>query len=124
MPGWYNTGDVCTVDKEGMVSFVGRTKNMIKNKGFQVSSAELEGYLNTHPHVIEGGLGPTWDESQLTELPTAWVILKDHFKTVKQRKQALRDIHFAVNKEVSGYKKLRGGEWQISRLPKNATGKI
>ncbi|KAI3324651.1 AMP-binding enzyme [Xylariaceae sp. AK1471] len=124
MPGWYNTGDVCTVDKDGTVSVVGRTKDLIKYKGFQVSPTELEGYLNIHPHVIEGGIGPLWDESQLTELPTAWVILKDHFKTVEQRRQALRDIHHAVDNEVSGYKKLRGGVWQISRLPKNATGKI
>ncbi|KAI1424452.1 AMP-binding enzyme [Xylaria sp. FL1777] len=124
MPGWYNTGDVCAIDKDGTVSVVGRTKDLIKYKGFQVSPTELEGYLNTHPHVIEGGIGPTWDESQLTELPTAWVILKDHFKTVEQQKQALKQVHQDVDKEVSGYKKLRGGVWQINQLPKNPTGKI
>ncbi|KAI1279323.1 AMP-binding enzyme [Xylaria sp. FL0933] len=124
IPGWYNTGDVCTIDKEGTVSVVGRTKDLIKYKGFQVSPAELEGYLNTHPHVIEGGIGPTWDESQLTELPTAWVILKDHFKTVEQQKRALKQVQDDVDRAVSGYKKLRGGVWQISQLPKNPTGKI
>ncbi|RWA13935.1 hypothetical protein EKO27_g1219 [Xylaria grammica] len=124
IPGWYNTGDVCTIDKEGTVSVVGRTKDLIKYKGFQVSPIELEGYLNTHPHVVEGGIGPTWDESQLTELPTAWVILKDHFKTAEQQKQALKEIHRDIDKEVSGYKKLRGGVWQITQLPKNPTGKI
>jgi len=125
MPGWYNTGDVCTVDPaDGTISVVGRTKDLIKYKGFQVSPAELEGHLNTHRHVLEGGVGPTWDESQLTELPTAWVVLKDHLKTVEERKQALKDIHQDVDREVSGYKKLRGGVWQIARLPKNSTGKI
>lgn len=124
LPGWYNTGDICTIDGEGMVSVVGRTKDLIKYKGFQVSPTELEGYLNTHPYVIEGGIGPTWDESQLTELPTAWVILKDHFKTAEQQKEALKQIHQDVDRAVSGYKKLRGGVWQISQLPKNPTGKI
>ncbi|KAI1756856.1 AMP-binding enzyme [Xylaria castorea] len=124
MPGWYNTGDVCTIDKNGAVSVVGRTKDLIKYKGFQISPAELEAHLNTHPHVIEGGVGATWDESQLTELPTAWVILKDHLKTVEQQRQALKEIHEHIDKEVSGYKKLRGGVWQISHLPKNPTGKI
>ncbi|KAI0448872.1 AMP-binding enzyme [Xylaria acuta] len=124
MPGWYNTGDVCTIDEDGTVSVVGRTKDLIKYKGFQISPTELEAHLNTHPHVIEGGVGATWDESQLTELPTAWVILKDHLKTVEQQKQALREIHEHIDKEVSGYKKLRGGVWQISNLPKNPTGKI
>ncbi|KAI8955656.1 AMP-binding enzyme [Xylaria longipes] len=124
MPGWYNTGDVCTIDKDGTVSVVGRTKDLIKYKGFQISPTELEAHLNTHPHVIEGGVGAIWDESQLTELPTAWVILKDHLKTTEQQKQALKEIHEHINKEVSGYKKLRGGVWQISHLPKNPTGKI
>ncbi|KAI0409940.1 AMP-binding enzyme [Xylaria palmicola] len=124
LPGWYNTGDVCTIDAEGAVSVVGRTKDLIKYKGFQIAPAELEGHLNAHPHVVEGGVGPTWDESQLTELPTAWVILKDHFRTAAQQRQALREIHQHVDGEVSGYKKLRGGVWQINRLPKNSTGKI
>ncbi|KAI1313941.1 AMP-binding enzyme [Xylaria venustula] len=124
IPGWYNTGDVCTIDEKGTVSVVGRTKDLIKYKGFQVSPTELEGYLNTHPNVIEGGIAPTWDESQLTELPTAWVILKDHFDTVEEQKQALKQVHQDVDKAVSGYKKLRGGVWQINQLPKNPTGKI
>ncbi|RNJ57967.1 hypothetical protein D7B24_005452 [Verticillium nonalfalfae] len=42
MPGWYNTGDVCRIDEQGRVSIVGRTKDLIKYKGFQVSPAELE----------------------------------------------------------------------------------
>ncbi|KAI1799011.1 acetyl-CoA synthetase-like protein [Daldinia bambusicola] len=124
MKGWYNTGDVCTIDAQGRISIVGRTKDLIKYKGFQVSPAELESHLNVHPHVVEGGVGALWDESQLTELPTAWVILKDKFKTPREKRQALKEVHQAVDSQVSGYKKLRGGVWEIKALPKNATGKI
>ncbi|KAI1643373.1 acetyl-CoA synthetase-like protein [Daldinia loculata] len=124
MEGWYNTGDVCTIDAEGRISVVGRTKDLIKYKGFQVSPAELESYINAHPNVVEGGVGALWDESQLTELPTAWVILKDRFKTPQEKKMALKEVHQAVDSQVSGYKKLRGGVWEIKGLPKNATGKI
>ncbi|KAI1816842.1 AMP-binding enzyme [Poronia punctata] len=124
--GWYNTGDVCMIDSSrGFVSVVGRTKDLIKYKGFQVSPAEIEALVNAHPHVVEGGVGATWDEGQLTELPTAWVVLKeDSFKTVEEQRRALRDIHRDVDREVSGYKKLRGGVWQVDHLPKNPTGKI
>ncbi|KAI1076193.1 acetyl-CoA synthetase-like protein [Whalleya microplaca] len=124
MKGWYNTGDVCTIDKEGRVSVVGRTKDLIKYKGFQVSPAELEYYIHSHPNVVEGGVGAIWDESQLTELPAAWVILKSHFKTVNQKTEALQEVHQHVDGQVSGYKKLRGGVWHTNELPKNATGKI
>ncbi|KAI8961277.1 acetyl-CoA synthetase-like protein [Daldinia sp. FL1419] len=122
--GWYNTGDVCTIDSEGRISVVGRTKDLIKYKGFQVSPAELESHINAHPNVAEGGVSALWDESQLTELPTAWVILKDKFKTAREKKKALKEVHQAVDGQVSGYKKLRGGVWEIKALPKNATGKI
>ncbi|KAI1374217.1 acetyl-CoA synthetase-like protein [Hypoxylon crocopeplum] len=124
MKGWYNTGDVCTVDAEGRVSVVGRIKDLIKYKGFQVSPPELETYINAHPNVVEGGVGASWDESQLTELPTAWVILKAHFETAEQKTKALQEVHQAVDDQVSGFKKLRGGVWEIKALPKNATGKI
>ncbi|ETS77951.1 hypothetical protein PFICI_10013 [Pestalotiopsis fici W106-1] len=124
MPGWYNTGDVCTIDAAGRISVVGRTKELIKYKGFQVSPAELESYLNSHPNVVEGGVGAIWDESQLTELPTAWVILKEGFNGDVKVLQALREVQTAVDGQVSGYKKLRGGVWQIKALPKNPTGKI
>jgi 4-coumarate--CoA ligase len=123
-PGWYNTGDVCTIDAAGVLAVVGRTKDLIKYKGFQVAPAELEAYLNSHPAVAEGGVGAVFDETQLTELPTAYVVLKDHVVGEAARKQALVEIQRAVDAKVSGYKKLRGGVWEVPRLPRNATGKI
>ncbi|CAH0055516.1 unnamed protein product [Clonostachys solani] len=125
-PGWYNTGDVCKIDSQGRLFIVGRTKDLIKYKGFQVSPQELESYLNSHPLVAEAGVAALWDESQLTELPTAWVILKpDSAKgSSKERRNALKTIQKAIDSQVSGYKKLRGGVWEVQRLPKNATGKI
>ena len=122
--GWYNTGDVCVIDAQGRLSVVGRTKELIKYKGFQVSPAELEGYLNSHPGVVEGGVGAVWDESQLTELPAAWVVLRDPPRSEDERRRTLRDIQRSIDGQVSGYKKLRGGVWQIPLLPKNPTGKI
>lgn len=119
---WYNTGDVCTIDNNGIVSVVGRTKELIKYKGFQVSPTELEAHLNSHAHVIEAGVGSVWDESQLTELPTAYVVLKPSI--AGQAINALEDIQRQTDSLVSGYKKLRGGVWEVKKLPKNATGKI
>ncbi|KIW02232.1 uncharacterized protein PV09_06385 [Verruconis gallopava] len=122
--GWYNTGDVCVIDSEGRVGVVGRTKDLIKYKGFQVSPVELESYVNSHPDVLEAGVGAIWDESQLTELPAAWVILKPHVGGTNAIKAALVNIQKAIDGQVSGYKKLRGGVWSVQSLPKNATGKI
>ncbi|KAF2735579.1 AMP-binding enzyme [Polyplosphaeria fusca] len=122
--GWYNTGDVCTISPKGIVAVVGRTKELIKYKGFQVSPAELETYLNSHPDVVEGGVGAVFDESQLTELPTGYVVLKEGVGGEKERVEALRRIQGDVDGKVSGYKKLRGGVWEVERVPRNATGKV
>jgi len=124
LKGWYNTGDVCTISKCGIVSVVGRTKELIKYKGFQVAPAELEGHLNSHPLVVEAGVGPIWDENQLTELPTAYVVLVPSLKTRAAMLQALKDIRASSDRQVSGYKKLRGGVWAVTSLLKNATGKF
>jgi 4-coumarate--CoA ligase len=125
LPGWYNTGDVCTISKEGWLSVVGRTKELIKYKGFQVSPTELEAYLNSHPLVADGAVGAVFDKSQLTELPTGYVVLKkDVDLSDEDKKRALSEIHLAVDVMVSGYKKLRGGVWEVNELPRNPTGKL
>ena len=119
--GWYNTGDLCMFDEQGYLSMVGRTKELIKAFGFQVSPADLESYLNGHPAVEEVSVAGTKDRVAMTELPTAYVVLKNG---VKNKIGALRDIQSFVDGKVSGYKKLRGGVWEVTELPKNATGKV
>lgn len=124
LPGWYNSGDVCTISKEGWLAVVGRTKELIKYKGFQVSPVELETYLNAHPCVADAAVGATFDSAQLTEVPTGYVILKDSARSEDEKKRALRDIQGAIDSQVSGYKKLRGGVWEVTELSRNATGKL
>ena len=75
------------------------------------------------PHVVEAGVGAVWDESQLTELPTAYVVLKPEIEE-EDATSVLKAIHRHMDELVSGYKKLRGGIWKVKKLPKNATGKI
>ncbi|EQB56678.1 AMP-binding enzyme [Colletotrichum gloeosporioides Cg-14] len=101
MEGWYNTGDVCRFDREGRLFIVGRTKDLIKYKGFQVSPSELEQIVNSHPLVKEAGVGALWDETQLTEVPTAWVALKDGDMMRREEiRRRLRDIHKVVDNQA------------------------
>ncbi|KAF4919325.1 4-coumarate--CoA ligase-like 7 [Colletotrichum viniferum] len=101
MEGWYNTGDVCRFDTEGRLFIVGRTKDLIKYKGFQVSPSELEQIVNSHPLVKEAGVGALWDETQLTEVPTAWVVLKDGDMMRREEvRRRLEDIHKVVDNQA------------------------
>ena len=53
----YNTGNVCTISKPWILSIVGRTKELIKYKSFQMAPAELKAHLNSHPYVVKAGIG-------------------------------------------------------------------
>ena len=122
--GWYNTGDVCTISLEGFLSVVGRTKELIKNKGFQVSPMELEALVAEHPLVADAPVGAVWDVEQLTKLPAGYVVLKDSVADGRTKEDVLRKVHSDTDELVSGYKKLRGGVWEVDMLPRNAQTKI
>jgi fatty-acyl-CoA synthase len=54
--GWFRTGDVATIDPEGYIQIVDRTKDLIKSGGEWISSVELEGLIMGHPDVQEAAV--------------------------------------------------------------------
>lgn len=73
--GWYYTGDVATVDEEGYLQIVDRTKDLVKSGGEWISSVDLENAIMAHPAVLEAAViavpHPKWQER-----PVACVVLK------------------------------------------------
>jgi fatty-acyl-CoA synthase len=73
--GWFRTGDVATIDPEGYVEIVDRTKDVIKSGGEWISSVQLENIIMGHPQVLEAAVialpHPKWQER-----PVAAVVLK------------------------------------------------
>ncbi|KAJ9638082.1 hypothetical protein H2204_004393 [Knufia peltigerae] len=106
--GWFNTGDVVSVSARGVFKLAGRTKELIKYNGFQVSPTELEQYISGHPAVADCAVTYTLDAYKI-ELPTAYIVLKDHGQEKATKLAQLREIHESVDRQVAGYKKLRGG---------------
>jgi long-chain acyl-CoA synthetase len=51
--GWYRTGDVGTIDRDGQLVIVGRTKNIIKRNGILVHPELIDECLQRHPSVVE-----------------------------------------------------------------------
>jgi fatty-acyl-CoA synthase len=74
--GWFKTGDVATMDREGYLKIVDRSKDLIKSGGEWISSVDLENALVGHPAVREaaviGVAHPKWQER-----PLAVVVLKE-----------------------------------------------
>jgi malonyl-CoA/methylmalonyl-CoA synthetase len=53
---WFKTGDVGKLDEHGVVTIVGRSKDLIISGGYNVYPAEIEGYLNDQAGVAESAV--------------------------------------------------------------------
>ena len=86
--GWLYTGDVATVDKEGVIKLVDRTKDLIKSGGEWISSVDLENALMAHEAVFEASVvavpHPDWQER-----PIACVVLKNQYKDTITKEELL-----------------------------------
>lgn len=67
--GWFETGDVATIDPQGYMAITDRTKDVIKSGGEWISSIELENAAMGHRAVAEaaviGVAHPKWTERPL-----------------------------------------------------------
>jgi fatty-acyl-CoA synthase len=67
--GWFATGDVATIDADGVLQITDRTKDVIKSGGEWISSIDLENVASGHPDVAQAAVigvrHPKWDERPL-----------------------------------------------------------
>jgi fatty-acyl-CoA synthase len=81
--GWLRTGDVATVNAEGYIRLVDRTKDVVKSGGEWISSVELENEIMANPKVAEaaviGVTHPKWQER-----PLACVVVKPGEELTKE----------------------------------------
>jgi crotonobetaine/carnitine-CoA ligase len=52
---WYHTGDVARRDADGVYWFMGRSRDVIRRRGHNVSTWEMEIIVNGHPDIAEAG---------------------------------------------------------------------
>jgi 3-(methylthio)propionyl---CoA ligase len=67
--GFFDTGDVATIDQAGYMQITDRAKDVIKSGGEWISSIELENLAIGHPKVAEAAVigirHPKWGERPL-----------------------------------------------------------
>lgn len=73
--GWLHTGDVGTIDEEGYVRLVDRTRDLVKSGGEWISSVDLENLIMAHPAVSEAAVIGI-PHSKWVERPLGCVVLK------------------------------------------------
>jgi acyl-CoA synthetase (AMP-forming)/AMP-acid ligase II len=64
--GWFDTGDLATIDARGNLSIQGRAKDLIKSGGEWINPSEIEAIVGTHPSVRHVAViarpDPKWGE--------------------------------------------------------------
>ena len=83
LPGWFETGDVVTMDEDGYVQIVDRTKDVIKSGGEWISSIDLENIALSHPAVREAAVVARPD-ARWGERPLLVVVLREGAATGEQ----------------------------------------
>ncbi|XP_037410623.1 4-coumarate--CoA ligase-like 3 [Triticum dicoccoides] len=114
--GWLQTGDLAYFDSDGYLYIVGRLKDTIKYKGFQIAPADLEAILVQHPEIVDVAVTSAEDE-EAGEIPVAFVVRRSgsHLTCVQ--------VMEYVAKQVSPYKKVRKVIF-VEAIPKSAAGKV
>ncbi len=73
--GWFDTGDVATIDEYGYMQITDRSKDVIKSGGEWISSVDLENAAVAHPAIAMaaciGATHPKWDERPILLIKVA-----------------------------------------------------
>jgi fatty-acyl-CoA synthase len=114
--GWFKTGDVVTIDRDGYLRITDRSKDVIKSGGEWISSVALENALMAHPAVLEAavfaGRHPRWDER-----PLAAVVFKPGQTATREELAAHLEKHFASYWLPDAY-------LFVPQIPRTSTGKF
>ena len=114
--GWFPTGDIATINADGVMQIRDRTKDVIKTGGEWISSIDLESVAVSHPAVamaaVIGVKHPKWDER-----PLLFIVTKPGQSVSKE--------------EILGFLGERVAKWWVpddvvflDALPVGGTGKV
>jgi fatty-acyl-CoA synthase len=114
--GWFDTGDIATIDADGYLRLTDRAKDVIKSGGEWISTLDLEDAVSSHPAVaLAAAVGvphPKWDERPLLLV-------------------TLRPGQHAEPEELKAYVAERVAKWWtpdevriVEALPIGPTGKV
>jgi oxalate---CoA ligase len=112
--GWFYTGDMGYIDKEGYLFITGRKKELINKGGEKISPAEIDAVLRSHPDVKDA-MSFQVPDPVLGEDVEAMVVRADPRVSEEELRRYLLDrlVQFKVPRRI----------WFVDEIPKNTAGK-
>jgi long-chain acyl-CoA synthetase len=114
--GWFHTGDIGYMDRDGYFYIVDRLKDTINTSGFKVYPTEVENVFYQHPAIAEVAVYGVPDSIK-GEIVAANVVLKAGYSITEEQ------IHQFCYQNMAAYKVPRAIHI-VEAIPKNPTGKV
>lgn len=118
LDGWFRTGDIATMDENGYLQIVDRTRDLIKSGGEWISSVDLENAIMAHPGVAEAAVIAISSE-KWQERPLACVVLKPEARETVTKQDIL---DFLASKVAKWW--IPDDVVFIEEVPKTSVGKF
>lgn len=116
---WLHTGDVGSMDKDGLVYFKQRVKRIIISNGYNLYPSYIETIINSHPDVFTSTVIGI-PHPKKVQVAKAYIVLKDG---VKPSKDVEKSIRLHCEKNLARYSLPAVYEFRES-LPKTLVGKV
>lgn len=114
--GWFDSGDIASIDEYGYMKIADRKKDLIKSGGEWISSIDVENAVMLHPEIamaaIIGIAHPQWDERPLLIIQRS-----------DQPEKTIADMNNWLDGKIAKW-------WQpnevvyVDNIPLTATGKV
>lgn len=133
--GYYHTGDLGYIDKDGFCIITGRKKNVIIAKnGKNVFPEEIEYLLSLSPYVAESVVSGVEDEVKNDIVITATIfpdleevkakLGTEDDPTEEQIEEILKQVVADTNERLENYKKIKKTVLRMTEFEKNTSKKI
>ena len=132
--GWFHTGDLGKIDKDGYLYITGRCKSVIVTKnGKNIYPEEVEYYLNDNPLISESlvlgvqkeGDDETYVNAQIyPNIEAITEYLKGSVPTKEEIRKLISDAVSSVNKKLPNYKHIKNFVIRDKEFEKTTTQKV
>ena len=114
--GWFQTGDIVTIEPNGYIEIQDRAKDLVKSGGEWISTVALENALMGHPAVAEAAVIAVPDE-KWAERPMAVCVCREGRTATPEELRSFLEPHFAKWWLPDAYE-------FVDEIPKTAVGKF
>ncbi len=118
--GYYNTSDAGIIDKDGYISVMSRTDDIINCAGHRISTGSIEEILTSYPEIAECAVVGLKDSIK-GEVPIGLLVLNTNSK--KSNSEIVKEVIILVREKLGAVISFKLA-FVVENLPKTRSGKI